>query len=378
MSGLSRRTVPAVGDMLVVGAILDVDGARSAYVRFREGRVTEVGARGTERRRPGERYVRGIVVPSPVNAHTHLGDSVSVREPPPGPVARLIQPPHGYKFRLLADASHDEKVRAIRTALDRMAREGVVVTVDFREEGRPGVEALRKAARASSVRVLALGRPLARPIDRAELVRLLSVSDGVGLSSARDETDETRRTVARACRAHGKRFALHASEAVRERPERYLDPHPDLVVHLVKATTDDLVMVRDDRVSVAVCPRSNALFGRQPDLLSMERLGVSVLLGTDNAMFHAPSLWREMEFAYVASRLRRRPVSAMFLARAALIEPWKWLGEPENALVVPGMPVPPLVLRLPSDDPAYQVVTRATEHLIVRFRPRQRKRPTGR
>ena len=355
--------------MLVVGAILDTEGARPAYVRFRGGTVTEVGARGAEARRKGERVVHGIVVPSPVNSHTHLGDSVSVREPPPGPVSRLIQPPHGYKFRLLAESSRASKVRAIRSVLGRMHHEGIAATIDFREEGRPGVELLREAARSTPVRVLALGRPLARPVDRAELARLLAVADGVGLSSARDETEDTLRTVARACRSAGKRFALHASEAVRERPDRYLDPRPDLLIHLAKATPDDLATVREERVSVAVCPRSNALFARQPDLRAMERLGLSVLLGTDNAMFHAPSIWREMEFAYVSTRLRRRPVTAAFLARPALVEPWNWLGEPEAALVAPGMPVAPVVLRLPPDDPAYQVVTRATEHLMLRAPP---------
>lgn len=368
-----RREVPAESPMLVVGAILDLDGARPAYVRLQHGRVIEVGRPGSEGRRRNERRVRGIVVPPPVNAHTHLGDAVSVKEPPSGPVSQLIQPPHGYKFQLLANSSRSEKIVAIRAALGRMERDGVAATVDFREEGRPGVELLREAARGSSVRVLALGRPMARPVRSSELERLLAVSDGVGLSSARDETDETRRTVARACRAAGKKFGLHASEAVRERTERYLDPRPDLLVHLAKATVDDLATVRDEGVSVAVCPRSNALFARQPDLGAMERLGLSVLLGTDNAMFHAPSLWREMEFAYVASRLRRRPVSASFLARAALVEPWKWLGEPENAVVAPGMRIPPVVLRLPPDDPPYQVVTRTTEHLIVRFRPRNRR-----
>ncbi|HYB78064.1 MAG TPA: amidohydrolase family protein [Thermoplasmata archaeon] len=364
--------------MLVVGSILDTEGSRPAYVRFRNGRVVEVGSRGTEGPARRETVVRGIVIPAPVNSHTHLGDSVSVREPPAGPVSKLIQPPHGYKFRLLADSSREEKVRAIRTALRRMESEGVAATVDFREEGRPGVEVLREAARTSSLRVLALGRPLSRPVDPRELDRLLAVADGVGLSSARDETDETRRTVARACRARGKRFALHASEAVREKPEHYLDPHPDLLVHLAKASLDDLVAVREERVSVAVCPRSNALFARQPDIGAMERVGLSVLLGTDNAMFHAPSIWREMEFAYVASRLRKRPVSAAFLARAALVEPWNWLGEPESALVVKDMPVAPVVLRLPPEDPAYQVVTRATEHLMVRTRPGASRRRGGR
>lgn len=355
--------------MLVDGAILDADGPRPAYVRLRRGRIVEVGARGTDSTRGRTRRLRGIVIPSPVNAHTHLGDAVSAREPPPGPVERLVGSPGSYKFRLLRESSSAEKLRAMHAALSRMAREGVAATVDFREEGREGVELLRRAGRRTGVRVIALGRPLARPVDPAELVRLLEASDGIGLSSARDETRATREAVARACRSLGKRYGLHASEAVREPPESYLDPRPDLLVHLAKATRGDLAMVRDEGVSVAVCVRSNALFGRQPDLGTMERLGLRVLLGTDNAMFHAPSIWAELQFAYAASRLLGRPVSSSFLAHAALVEPWNWLGEPDAARIAPGTPARPLVLRLPPDDPAYQVATRVTEQLIVRVRP---------
>jgi cytosine/adenosine deaminase-related metal-dependent hydrolase len=359
--------------MIVDGAILDIDGARPAYVRFDRGSIVEVGQRGTDSTRGRERRLRGIVVPAPVNSHTHLGDAVSVVEPPLAPVAKLVQAPDGYKFRLLARTPAAEKEAAIRGALRRMRRSGVEAVIDFREEGRPGVELLRRASRGSGVRPVILGRPLARPVDAPEVARLLEVADGVGLSSARDEEPSALRTIARACRAHGKRFALHASEAVRERPETYLDPRPDLLVHLARATTEDLVAVRDERVAVAVCPRSNALFGRQPDLRAMERLGIPVLLGTDNAMFQAPSIWRELEFAYNATRLKRRPVSAAFVARSALVEPWKWLGTPDAARIAPGTPVRPLVLRLPPDDPAYQVVTRTTEHLIARPGPGARR-----
>ncbi len=360
--------------MLVEGAILDIEGSRPGYVRIRDGRVVEVGKLGTDSTRGRERRLRGIVIPSPVNSHTHLGDAISVREPPPGPVATLVRPPNGYKFRLLSTASRTAKFRALRGAFARMARDGVAAVIDFREEGVDGVRLFRAAAQGTSLRTVVMGRPLARPVDRRELASLLAVADGVGLSSALEETFETRTVVARACRTRGKRYGLHASEARREPPDSYLHPHPDLVIHLAKATPDDLEAVRDAKVSVAVCPRSNALFGRQPDLRSMERLGLSVLLGTDNAMFHAPSIWRELEFAYVATRLRQRPASADFLARAALVEPWRWLGEPRAARVAPGMTVPPLVLRLPPDDPAYQVVTRTTEHLIVRVGPRNSAR----
>ncbi|MGA9839243.1 MAG: amidohydrolase [Thermoplasmata archaeon] len=364
--------------MLVEGAIFDIDGARPAYVRIRNGRVVEVGKPGTDSGRGRERKVRGIVIPPPVNSHTHLGDAISVREPPPGPVSDLVRPPNGYKFRLLAGASRTVKLRGLTGALRRMARDGIAATVDFREEGAEGVRLLRAAARGSPVRAVILGRPRRRPVDPRELGELLEIADGVGLSSALEETFETRRAVAHACRARGKRYGLHASEARREDPDTFLRPRPDLVIHLAKATDHDLAAVRDAKVAVAVCPRSNALFGRQPDLRSMERLGLSVLLGTDNAMFHAPSIWRELEFAYVATRLRQRPASAAFLARSALVEPWRWLGQPDAARVAPGMPVAPLVLRLPPDDPAYQVVTRTTEHLIVRVGPPRNRTGVGR
>jgi cytosine/adenosine deaminase-related metal-dependent hydrolase len=355
--------------MLVEGAILDADGARPAYVRFSHGRIQETGQIGTDSTRGRVPRVRGIVIPSPVNGHTHLGDAVSVREPPTGPLSRLVQSPGGYKFQLLATTPRSEKVRAIRAALARMARAGVAATIDFREEGLDGVRLFREAARGSPVRALALGRPLRRPLDPTELAQVLAAADGIGLSSARDETNETRSAVARACRAAGKRYGLHASEGVREPPESYLDPRPDLLVHLARANVDDLRAVENAGVTVAVCPRSNALFGRQPDLRSMERLGVRVMLGTDNAMFHSPSIWRELEFAYVGTRLRHRPASAEFLARAALVEPWRWLRIPGAARIAPGTPVRPIVLRLPPDDPAYQVVTRTTEHVMVPVGP---------
>jgi len=358
--------------MLVEGAILDADGTRRAYVRLRGSRVVETGQLGTDSSHGRERRVRGIVLPRPVNGHTHLGDAVSVREPPTGPLARLVQSPGGYKFTLLARTPPAEKVRAIRGALARMARAGVAATVDFREEGLDGIRLFREAARGSSVRALALGRPLRRPIDAEELRAVLAAGDGIGLSSARDESVETRRRVAAACRAAGKRYGLHASEGLREPPETYLDPRPDLLVHLARATADDLAQVRDAGVTVAVCPRSNALFGRQPDLRAMERLGVRTMLGTDNAMFHSPSIWRELEFAYVGTRLRHRPVSAEFLARAAVVEPWRWLGDPSAARIAPGRAAAPLVLRLPPDDPAYQVVTRTTEHVMVPLPPAAR------
>lgn len=353
-------------ELLVTGAIVDRDGPRPAYVRFRGGRVVETGQPGTESTRGRLPKRSGIVFPAPVNGHTHLGDAISHREPPPGPLRAIVAPPDGIKFRLLRDTPEPAKRRAMRTELRRLGREGVAVALDFREEGVPGIRSLRAAAAGLPVRPFVLGRPLRRPLEAEELRRVVREGDGVGLSSAREEGVELRRAVARACAAAGKRYALHASEEVRERPDAYLDPRPDLLVHLTEASAADLAQVEEAGVAVAVCPRSNALFGRRPPLAVMERLGLPVLLGTDNAMFHAASLFREMEFAYVSARLAHAPVRPEFLVRAACVTPWEWLGAPEQARIEAGGPAEPLVARLPSDDPAYQLATRATAHLILR------------
>jgi cytosine/adenosine deaminase-related metal-dependent hydrolase len=353
-------------DLLVEGALLDADGARPGYALFRNGALVETGSIGTASAPPGVRRLRGIVVPSPVNGHTHLGDAVATREPPHAPISDIVRPPDGYKFRLLQETPAADKRRAMRAALARMAREGVSATIDFREEGLPGVRLLRAAARGVPIRAVALGRPLRRPIQPAELDQLLEQADGIGLSAVGEESHEVRTIVAAGCRSKGRRYALHASESVREDPGEYLDPRPDLLVHLAEATVEDLQAVARDGVTVAVCPRSNALFGRRPDLGEFARQGVRTILGTDNAMFHSPSIWRELEFAYVTGRLLRHPVPAEFLFRAAFVEPYRWLGEPDSARLVAGTTARPLVFRLPPEDPEYQIVTRATAQLMVR------------
>ena len=356
-------------EIVVEGSLLDDQGPRPGYARIRNGRLVETGKLGTDSTRGRVRRVRGIVLPSPVNGHTHLGDAVATREPPLTPLSDIVRPPDGYKFRLLRDTPPANKRRAMRAALKLMERQGVAATIDFREEGVAGAQLLRAASRRLRIRTVILGRPSLRPVDDRELTELLDVADGVGLSSVAEETAAFRRRVASVCRARGKRLALHASESSREDPDDYLRPRPDLLVHLAMATREDLRRVARAGVTVAVCPRSNALFGRRPDLAEFDRLGVRTVLGTDNAMFHSPSIWRELEFAYVAGRLARRPVRPEFLFRAAFVEPYRWLGIPRAARLDPEGPIRPIAFRLPADDPAYQIVARATEHLMVRTGP---------
>jgi cytosine/adenosine deaminase-related metal-dependent hydrolase len=352
-------------ETIVEGAIVDVDGVAPGYVRIREGRVVERGAVGADSSHGRVRRIKGIALPSAVNSHTHLGDVGFGREPPVGSVESVIAAPDGVKFRYLAGIRPRPHRAALRRALLRMITEGTGAFVDFREQGLEGVRRLRAASAGLPVTARILGRPLQRPVVAEEMAALLAEADGIGISSAREEPPEVRTTIASACHAAGKTYALHASEVVREAPEEYLHPRPDLLVHLTCALDEDLVAVREANVPVAVCPRSNALYGRLPDLGRLERLGLKMLLGTDNGLLNAPSIWRELEFAYVSQRLTGHPVTPQFLVRSVFLEPWAWLGMPEAARLQPGSPARPLAVRLPPEDPEYQLVTRTSERVIV-------------
>ncbi|MCI4350107.1 MAG: amidohydrolase family protein [Thermoplasmata archaeon] len=352
--------------MIVEGAVLDADGPRPGYARIQNGIVVETGKLGTDSLRGRDRRIQGIVVPRPVNSHTHLGDAMFGREPPWTTFDAIVRPPTGVKFRLLATTPPSVKVAAIRGELRRLDRLGIGAVVDFREEGVDGVRWFRQAAKGFGFPIRVFGRPTRRPLDAPELEKLLDVADGIGLSSVAEEPKAARRAIARACRRRGKQYGLHASEGRREDVDEYLDPKPDLLVHMTCATESDLELVAQRGVPVTVCSRSNALFGRRPDLARLERLGVTTLIGTDNAMLNQPSIWRELEFAYLAARLAGRPISPAFLFRAAFVNPWTWLGLAEHARLTPGGPARPLVVRLPPDDPEYQVVVRTTEQVMLR------------
>ncbi len=360
-----RRGAPQV--LRVVGVIVDSEGAVPGEVRIGpSGEILERGSRGTlGPERSGERKLHGIVLPLAVNGHTHVGDSVWTKEPPKLPFHQVVAPPHGLKHRLLAQTSPREKRQGMRASLSAMAALGTAVTLDFREEAAPGVRLLRAAEKGAGIEAIALGRP-ADPLDRREVRALLQEADGLGLSALRDLPLGAAELARQEVRRAGKRLALHASESVWESLDPVLDLKPDLLVHLCQATGEDLDAVRDAKVAVAACPRSNALYGRFPPLAQIERRGIPLLLGTDNVMFQAPDLFREMEFAYLSSRARGEPLEPRTLVDAVFVTPWKILGRPAAARLEAGAPSRALVLRLPTEDPYYQVAARsAHRHLLV-------------
>ncbi|MEA4908351.1 MAG: amidohydrolase family protein [Anaerolineaceae bacterium] len=256
-----------------------------------------------------------LICPMFVDAHCHLGDTGAKDMGIGLPLEQVVNPPHGLKHRFLSQVSPEQHILQMRHGLLEMLSNGVIACADFREQGLRGVNMLRQAARELPIRVRILGRMGEGQPDQdaeAEAHELLHVADGLGV---RDIECYDPQALVRLRRAYPhKLFALHAAENRQAeqaswqatgmgQARRALAWDPDFIVHLVHTAPAELAELARRHVIGVACPRSNAVLGDgQPDLPAWKQAGLSFALGSDNVMFCAPDMLREMDFA---SRLLR-------------------------------------------------------------------------
>jgi cytosine/adenosine deaminase-related metal-dependent hydrolase len=274
----------------VEGSVLTECGFIDGYVGFEAGVIKEVG-----RGRVDYPLAKGIILPTLVNSHTHLADHIvpidlalSLEE--------TVAPPSGLKHRILRKTPSEVLVRSMRMLSRYMFRRGTSRLIDFREGGVEGARQLSSLGE-DRCRPVILGRPEDLDFDKEEMTQLLKAVDGVGLSSVSDWDSGTIAELASLVRSKGKMFAIHASERVRENLDQILDLRPSFLVHMTMASHDDIATCAQEGVPIVVCPRSNLFFGKIPPLKEMIEAGVTLALGTDNAMFSVPDMLTEMEFA---------------------------------------------------------------------------------
>jgi cytosine/adenosine deaminase-related metal-dependent hydrolase len=226
--------------------------------------------------------------PALFNAHTHIGDSVAMDIPVSGSLEAMVTPPHGLKHRILEQTPEDELIRGMRATILSMAAAGTGGFADFREGGPEGVRALGEAAAGLPCHPVILGR------EGGELI-----SDGAGVSSVRDTAGME--VLVEGVRKAGKMLAIHAGERDPDDIDSALSFDPDLLVHCTHATRTQLRQIAEKQTPIAVCARSNWIFGvtdtaKRPPVREMIDLGCRVVIGTDNSMIVQPDLWREMSF----------------------------------------------------------------------------------
>lgn len=340
----------------VNGQILTEDGFLEGSLEF-----DEEGIRDISKQKSRNPMAKGLVLPLFVNAHTHIGDSF-IKEDLSGTIEEIVAPPKGLKHRLLEEASEKEIVDGMRHTLTRIRDSGISHFVDFREGGVKGVSLLYRAALGFPVNPVVYGRPAGMEYDKPEIESLLKTVDGLGFSSISDWDHSALRRICKEAKKSGKGCALHASERTREDIDAILDLEPDFLVHMIEATDDDLERCADADVPIVVCPRANAFFGKKPDLNRMLSKGVTIALGTDNAMFSSPSIFDEMRFIYRMSRKEVDLTSGSILKMA--LDSRKVLkGQSALSLQI-GQPSEFLVLDWPGGNPEHCVVVRASERDI--------------
>lgn len=239
------------------------------------------------------------ICPAFFNAHTHLGDSVAMDIPADGTLDELVRPPDGLKHRILQSSRRGEIVHGMRLSLRTMADSGTAICADFREGGVEGVGAMREAGRDLPIRTIIFGR------DGGE-----TVAEGLGISSARDVPEGLDEMVAGARRS-GRLVAFHAGERDAGDVDAALEYEPDLLVHCTHATPEQIRRIADLGIPVAVCTRANWKLGvtgspDHPPVRTLLGSGCIVLIGTDNAMFVQPDMWREMHFLSTVYRTTPR------------------------------------------------------------------------
>jgi len=272
----------AAVDLVVEGRALIGEELLERYVTItvERGVISNI-----EERSPGH---LPWICPALFNAHTHIGDSVAMDIRISGTLEEMVTPPHGLKHRILERTPKEELVRGMRATISSMTAAGTGGFADFREGGPEGVRALVEAAAALPCRPVILGR------EGGELI-----ADGAGVSSIRD-TPGIEVLVERVRKA-GKILAIHAGERDPDDIDSALTFEPDLLIHCTCATRTQLRQIADDQIPVAVCARSNWIFGvtdtaKRPPLREMIDLGCRLVIGTDNSMVVQPDLWREMSF----------------------------------------------------------------------------------
>jgi cytosine/adenosine deaminase-related metal-dependent hydrolase len=168
---------------------------------------------------------------------------------------------------------------------------------------------------------------------------VLEISDGLGISGANENSDETlqqyrnlvRVRNTRATKDNKKKMltAIHAAES--ENTMEFSKSHtgmtevarimkclkPDIIIHMTHATVKDISMVARNRTGIVVCPRANGIVGAGvPRVAKMLDLGCIIGIGTDNVMLNSPDILRELDYIWKVSR----SVERIFLSASDILK----------------------------------------------------------
>lgn len=345
----------------------------SAGVISKSGTGTYTGSKNRNRNEQQIDAEGLIVIPGFVNAHTHIGDSIGKDILSNFGLDRRVDPIVGVKKVILQKSKPEHLKAFMRGSAMSMMKNGITAFADFREGGTYGVQLLKDAIYNLPIKCIILGRVeyyfnhigrITRTIKterQQEGLRktkknmnilptiaiqtakdVLKVSDGLGLSGANENTNESLRQYYKLIlktnkiKNNDKRrkllLAIHAAETKQtvirskmktgkteiQRIVQYLRK-PDFVVHLTNASDRDISLLAKRNTAVVLCPRANGVLAAGfPNVVKMLRKGCIIGLGTDNIMLNSPDMFREMDYLFKVSRAIERHDDRLIDAKTVL------------------------------------------------------------
>jgi cytosine/adenosine deaminase-related metal-dependent hydrolase len=190
---------------------------------------------------------------------------------------------------MLAQTSRERLLEGMKRSLRDMLATGTFAFTDFREGGPEGVDMVQEAMQGMPLISRIMGRPI------PGCTEIHGDCWGLGISSTRDCDFRILEEAVSAAHKKGQKVAIHAGESGRDDISPALSLKPDFLVHLNRASDEDLLEIADCGIPVVICPRSNLVTGTGlPDVQRMIDLGVTVGVGTDNVMLNSPNMFEEM------------------------------------------------------------------------------------
>ncbi|MFQ5887234.1 MAG: amidohydrolase family protein, partial [Candidatus Hydrothermarchaeales archaeon] len=268
----------------------------------------------------------GIIFPSFMNSHIHIGDSVAKDLGAYRDIEERVGR-GGIKQQKLDEKSSDVP-KAIRATLKKMLIGGTTAFSDFREGGLKGINQLKSALK-TPMDCRIMGRP-----NSDDLINVLENCDGIGISSVKDYTEGELKKISRAVKESSKLLGVHVGE-VEDDLDKALAIKPDFVVHLTNVDSEGLERITDANIPVILCPRANAMLGVGIPRLKELFTTALVALGTDNVMVNSPDMFREMEFTFKIIRgiYKDHMFDAKEVLKAATINGRRIFGLPDNSIV---------------------------------------------
>ncbi|BDH79049.1 MAG TPA: amidohydrolase family protein [Methanothermobacter sp.] len=292
---------------------------KRANIAIEDGKILEISGEKI----PSDHKIDAkgcIIAPGFINAHVHTADSILKDLGDGKSLEEIVKPPMGLKHRMLENTKDEKIIEATRASIIEMISAGTTTFIDYREGGIKGIKLLKNALKGLPINSLILGRD---PIFLEEnpnttnlknrIKKLLKFADGIGASGFGEITDETAHTIVEECEKWDKIASIHVAESIKAQRlfmektgksevERAINAGFHLLVHFTNPLPGDLQLASKNKTTIVACPRSNGMLSTGIPPIAKIHKNVNLLLGTDNIMFNAPDMFREMEYTLKVTR----------------------------------------------------------------------------